>query len=118
MNFNTISNFLTHPLDKHSTPAAEAQKTIDSGLAALSQGDSTKALSILTPVATAGNAFAQTLIGATCREMVSVPGNYGEAVHWFQLAADQEYPLAQLQLALMYLHGLGVEANPTLAQQL
>jgi TPR repeat protein len=118
MNFNAITNFLIHPLDKHSSAAAEAKETIDSGLAALREGDSSTALSILTVPATAGNAFAQTLMGSICREMVSVPGNYEEAVRWFKLAAEQEYPLAQLQLALMYLHGLGVEKDEAFGQQL
>ena len=40
-----------------------------------------------------------------------VQRNYREAAKWYQKAADQNYALAQFNLALMYYEGQGVEKS-------
>ena len=40
--------------------------------------------------------------------------DFGEAVKWFSRAADQGYPLAQMNLGGLYLEGRGVEQNTQL----
>jgi len=37
-----------------------------------------------------------------------VPKNYDEALYWIQKSAEQDYLLAEINLALMYQYGLGV----------
>ena len=44
--------------------------------------------------------------------------DFGEAVKWFSRAADQGYPLAQMNLGGLYLEGRGVEQNTQLGVSL
>jgi len=62
----------------------------------------------LLPLAKAGNADAQNNLGDMYSDGEGVPQNYGEAVRWYRLAAEQEYSWAQYNLGWMYLHGEGL----------
>jgi TPR repeat protein len=61
-----------------------------------------------------GDPQAQIKIGDWYKDGMQIGGitfaeqNYSEAVRWYKMAAVQEYNLAQLKLALMYLQGKGV----------
>jgi len=39
---------------------------------------------------------------------LGVPQDYQKAVYWFKKSAEQDYPLAEINLALIYQYGLGV----------
>ena len=46
---------------------------------------------------------------------MGVSRDLGRAVHWYQLAASSGYSFAKLNLAVVYLWGVGVQKNPELA---
>jgi TPR repeat protein len=118
MNLRPLADFLGHFLD-HDAPESNSAwgDKIEAALAELATGNHFQALHLLKPIATTGDAFAQTLVGAIYREMKSLPEHYQESIKWFALAAAQEYPLGELNLGIMYLHGLGVDQNCELALQ-
>mgnify|MGYP002626309735 CR=1 FL=1 len=43
--------------------------------------------------------------------LTGIPNDYAEAFKWYRLAAEQNYHLAQHNLALMYDHGKGTKQN-------
>lgn len=64
-----------------------------------------------------GDAQAQYNLGVMCEGGYGVPQNYGEAVKWFRLAAEQGYTSAQKALGDMYAHGRGVSQNNAKARE-
>jgi uncharacterized protein len=70
--------------------------------------DFDEALQLWRPLAEAGDAQAQVLIGMMYVRGNGVPQDYGIAYVWYRRAADQGWVDAQRQLAFMYSEGLGV----------
>jgi TPR repeat protein len=68
--------------------------------------------------AVAGDSSAQDALGQAYRNGEVVARNYGEAIHWFRLAADQGLAKGQADLALMYDSGWGVPEDPVEAVRL
>jgi TPR repeat protein len=83
------------------------------GLAAYNGGNYATALSDWVPVATpsannAGDANAQNYLGEMYLNGTGVAQDYGQAAHWFQLAAAQGNIGGQVNLGQMYMNGTGV----------
>lgn len=55
--------------------------------------------------------WAQSDIGSLYEDGLVLPRDYGEAVFWYRLAAEQGYPGAQTNLGIMYALGRGVPAS-------
>ena len=60
------------------------------------------------PLAEAGSADAQAIMGALHRTGQAVARDYGEAARWFDLAARQGHVEAQFNLGALYNYGAGV----------
>ncbi|HET6161991.1 MAG TPA: tetratricopeptide repeat protein [Dongiaceae bacterium] len=78
------------------------------GVEAYSKGKFKDALNEWLPLAEAGDATAQNAVGAIYDRGLGVDKDDAAAVHWYQLAADQSFPLAMRNLASMYAGGHGV----------
>ena len=63
------------------------------------------------PLALAGNAEAQVEMGLIHRDGQDVPVDYGLALKWFALAAEQDFPPGLFYLGRMYDIGQGVEQD-------
>lgn len=85
---------------------------LEDAVAAYDRGDYATALRLLRPLASQGNALAQTFLGMMYYDG-DVPQNYAEAAKWLRLAADQGAPMAQTYLGVMYNLGRGVPQNNT-----
>ena len=85
-----------------------AAQDYDKGLAAYDADDFAAALKEFTPLAEAGNAYAQSNLGVMYFKGNGVPKDYAEAVKWWRLAADQGNAQAQYKLGKMYRDGQGV----------
>ena len=85
-----------------------AAQDYQKGLAAAQAGDFATALQEWTPLAEAGDAFAQTYLGIMYSNGDGVPQDYAEAVRWYRLAVDQGVASAQSNLGSMYRRGDGV----------
>src|SRR5262245_35728294 len=68
---------------------------LQDGIAAHQRENYTKAVRLLRPLADAGDAQAQTLLGFMYEYGRGVPQNYVEAAAWYCLAADQGNAHAQ-----------------------
>jgi len=66
------------------------------------------ALGMLTPLADAGNAEAQALLGVCLQEGSGTDRDYAKAAEQFLLAASQGNACAKHHLAMLYLEGLGL----------
>jgi TPR repeat protein len=88
------------------TPAAAG--TYQSGMAALGRTDDVAAARTFWPLAQAGDARAQAILGYMFANGRSVPQNYIEAAGWYRRAGDQGNPNAQYMLGLMCDKGQGV----------
>lgn len=64
--------------------------------------------------ATAGDAEAQFAL-ALYFSAGPAPQNYTAAMHWYQLAADQNHRLAQFNLGQMFAHGHGMPKSDSMA---
>ena len=80
----------------------------EAGLAAYDRKDYATAIKLLRPLAGAGNASVQALMGGMYNEGQGVPQDYKEAVKWWRLAAEQGAADAQFNLGAMYAKGQGV----------
>ena len=78
------------------------------GLAAYNAGDYATALQEWTPLAEAGDAFAEYNVGIMYYHGQGVSQDYAEAIKWYRLAAEQGKGNAQYNLGLMYNNGDGV----------
>ncbi len=65
------------------------------GLDAYNLGDFKTALAEWTPLAEAGHAYAQAILGKMYENGEGVPQDYKEAVKWYRLAAEQGQVNAQ-----------------------
>ncbi len=88
--------------------APAAGQDLQKGWAANERGDYATALREWRPLAEAGNAHAQSLLGIKYYAGQGIPQDYAEAGKWFRLAAEQGYDGAQSLLGVMYAKGQGV----------
>jgi TPR repeat protein len=81
---------------------SSGQSTLERGSQAFKQGDLASAFKILKPLADAGNASAQELLGEVCYVGYDVgyniPCNDAQAIQWYRLAAQNGNPKAQCRL--------------------
>ena len=68
------------------------------------------------PLAEGGDATAQNSVGALYDHGLGVDEDDATAVYWYQLAAEQNFPLAMRNLANMYAGGHGVPFDEALAE--
>jgi TPR repeat protein len=80
----------------------------DTAYAAYQSGNHATALRLARPLAEAGDARAESLLGLIYYRGRGVPKDYGEAVKWFHRAADQGDTAAQFYLGTMFAEGEGV----------
>lgn len=95
-----------------------AHAGVKEGIAAFEQGRCVEAVAQLRPVAQAGNAKAQKLLGdlyKAGRDCPDLPGNDASAEHWYLLAAKGGDRAAQDELVSLYLYGYGPVKNPARA---
>lgn len=89
------------------------------GLHEFEVGDYDRALPLLLPVAQAGHAEAQCMIGCIYQlSLGSVAPDFQEAIAWYSRAAALGYGVASNNLAEMYLNGAGVPVDRDQARQL
>ena len=88
-----------------STPA---RSDYQAGVDAYSNGNFKLALEEWLPLAEGGDATAQNSVGALYDHGLGVDEDDATAAHWYQLAADQNLPLAMRNIAAMYAGGHGV----------
>jgi TPR repeat protein len=88
--------------------SAPAKADYQAGIEAYSKGDFKAALNEWLPLAEGGDATAQNAVGALYDRGLGTDEDDAAAVHWYQLAADQNFPLAMRNLANMYAGGHGV----------
>lgn len=96
-----------------STPARSDYQT---GVDAYSNGNFKLALQEWQPLAEAGDATAQNSVGALYDHGLGVDEDDATAAYWYQLAADQNLPLAMRNIANMYAGGYGVPFDQALAE--
>jgi uncharacterized protein len=92
-----------------------ADAAFRNGLTAFNEGSYARAQEAWAPLASAGDARAQTGLGFMYYSGRGVPRDSVRAAEFFQRAADQGEPTAQLFLALMYFQSDGVPMNAPLA---
>lgn len=85
--------------------------------AAYARGDYVTAAKRLGPLAVAGYARAQTMLGFMYEYGRGVPQDYVTAAAWYECAAEQGDPAAQAALGLMYDKGRGVPQDVVLAHK-
>ena len=95
--------------------AEVADAAFRNGLSAFNEGSYARAQAAWVPLATAGDARAQTGLGFMYYSGRGVPRDSVRAAEFFQRAAEQGEPTAQLFLALMYFKSDGVPMNAPLA---
>src|SRR5260370_41239633 len=86
---------------------------LDDGLYALDRKDFKHAFEILEPLARAGDAPAQRLVGRMYQEGTGVERNPSTALDWLKKAAEQGEAEAQLAVGQIYRFGWSVEKNPS-----
>lgn len=96
-------------------PLAGAEAGLREGRAAYAQGDYATALEEILPLAEAGNADAQRLLGVMYRQGQGVAKDAERALYWTQQAVAQGDAPAQFNLANMYETGDTVARNIALA---
>lgn len=80
-------------------------------LNAYQEGNYETALKGVRPLAEAGHAGAQEMLGVMYRNGHGLPRNDAQAYHWLSLAAEQARPLAAHYLGVMYFSGDGTDAD-------
>jgi TPR repeat protein len=96
--------------------SAPARSDYQTGVDAYSNGNFKAALEQWLPLAEAGDATAQNSVGALYDHGLGVDEDDATAAYWYQLAADQNLPLAMRNLANMYVGGYGVPFDQDLAE--
>src|SRR5262249_53040742 len=89
----------------------------EDGAVAYNRGDYAAARRLWLPLAEAGHADAQTMLGTIYEEGHGVSRDYAAAVTWYHRAADQGHSDAQFYLACMHDLGKGVTLDPAAAAQ-
>ena len=95
---------------------APARSDYQTGVDAYSNGNFKLALEEWMPLAEGGDATAQNSVGALYDHGLGVDEDDATAVYWYQLAADQNLPLAMRNIANMYAGGYGVAFDQALAE--
>jgi TPR repeat protein len=88
--------------------AQSLEEQMRAAAGAYEQKDFAAAVGIWRPLAAAGNAEAQTLLGALYWSGEGVPRDHAEAVKWYLRAAEKGYARAQNDIGFMYGFGEGV----------
>jgi hypothetical protein len=88
--------------------APVAAASFQSGMAAFHRDDYAAAARTFGPLAEAGDARAQAILGYMFATGRGVPQNYIAAAGWYRRASEQGHPTAQYMLGLMYDKGQGV----------
>ena len=96
--------------------SAPARSDYQTGVDAYSNGNFKLALEEWLPLAEGGDATAQNSVGALYDHGLGVDEDDATAAHWYQLAADQNLPLAMRNIANMYAGGYGVPFDQALAE--
>ncbi|HKP24027.1 MAG TPA: tetratricopeptide repeat protein [Dongiaceae bacterium] len=96
--------------------SAPARSDYQTGVDAYSKGNFKQALEEWKPLAEGGDATAQNSVGALYDHGLGVDEDDATAAYWYQLAADQNLPLAMRNLANMYAGGHGVPFDQALAE--
>ena len=96
--------------------SAPARSDYQTGVDAYSNGNFKLALQEWLPLAEGGDATAQNSVGALYDHGLGVDEDDATAAHWYQLAADQNLPLAMRNIANMYAGGYGVPFDQALAE--
>lgn len=91
--------------------AGQASAGFDEGKAAFEQQDYTKAFQELQPLAKAGNAPAEYLLGLLYAEGRGVDQDPLAAVDWYRKAAEQGYARAQFSFGVACFEGLVISQN-------
>jgi uncharacterized protein len=89
--------------------------SLPSASAAYARGDYVTAAKQLEPLAAAGNAWAQGLLGFMYEYGRGVPQDYVCAAGWYTRAAEQGDPAAQHLLGILYEKGYGVPKDVVLS---
>lgn len=97
--------------------AAPARAGASDAFAAYARGDYVTAAARLRPLAEAGNARAQGMLGFLYEQGHGVPQNFGLAAMWYSCGAEQGDPTAQYLLGLLYDKGRGVPEDVVLAHK-
>ena len=84
---------------------APALADFAAGQLAMENGDHVAALKEFLPLASEGDAGAQTAVGFLYQYGQGIPQDYRKAVKWYRLAAEQGDALAQTHLGLAYEQG-------------
>lgn len=95
---------------------APARSDYQTGVDAYSNGNFKQALAEWMPLAEGGDATAQNSVGALYDHGLGVDEDDATAAYWYQLAADQNLPLAMRNIANMYAGGYGVAFDQALAE--
>ncbi len=85
--------------------AAPAQADLKGGVAAYEQGDYAAAMAELRPLAQAGSAEAQYVLGTMYDLALGVARDPAQALEWYREAARQRWSPAQYMLGLIYAVG-------------
>jgi TPR repeat protein len=85
-----------------------ARGTADAAYAAYQEGRYSSALRLARPLATEGDARAQSMLGLLYYHGQGVSQDYAEAATWFRKAADQDDAAAQFHLGVIFFEGQGV----------
>ena len=88
--------------------APAAAGAFQHGMAAFGRHDYVTAARAFWPLAEAGDARAQAILGYMFATGHGVPQNYIEAARWYRRASEQGHATAQYMLGLMYDKGQGV----------
>ncbi len=92
--------------------ASNAVAGFTEGATAYNAKNYSRALKEITPLAKAGHADAQHLLGLMYYMGRGVARDYRQAMHWHRKAADQGKPDAQYVVGAMFYTGNAVETNP------
>ena len=87
---------------------ADAHPSADAAVAAYQSGNYGRALKLAQPLAEAGDARGEAILGQLYFRGRAVEQNDHEAVKWFRRAADQNEAVAQFYLGVMFDEGKGV----------
>jgi TPR repeat protein len=101
-----IQQAVTGPAQTPTGPAREAPD-LDAD-AAYKKGDYATVLRLAGPLAAAGDARAQSMLGLLYYNGLGVPMDHKEAMNWFRRAADQDDADAEFYLGALFSEGQGV----------
>jgi TPR repeat protein len=88
--------------------AQSLEERMKSAAGAYERKDFAAAIAVWRPLAEAGNADAQTLLGAMYWSGEGVPRDHKEAAKWYMRAAEKGYARAQNDIGFMYGFGEGI----------